>query len=149
MTSEEDTEKYLAEVLEILKEKFESGDKSTLLYAIYYCCLMKRPLPEWLRLAFLASYEAATGYKIKSWDDAFGRPHPKSTHLKAEKRNAELRFLIILRVQARKEGEPIDKGLFEEIGTELGISGTTASDIYYDERSRELYEMIYGASGIF
>jgi hypothetical protein len=28
MISEEDTDKYLAEVLEILKERFEGGDKS-------------------------------------------------------------------------------------------------------------------------
>jgi hypothetical protein len=65
--------------------------------------------------------------------------------LKTEKRNAELRFLILERVEALKaEGRPIDKGLFEEVGMGLRISGTTASDIYYDERTRELRETIYG-----
>jgi hypothetical protein len=63
-------------------------------------------------------------------------------HLETEKRNAELRPLIIERVQ--KAERPIDKGLFEEIGRDLKLAGTTVSDIYYDERSRELYEMIYG-----
>ena len=50
MISEDDTDKYLVEILEILKEKFAGGEKSALLYAVYYCCLLKRPLPEWLRL---------------------------------------------------------------------------------------------------
>src|SRR5215471_3458558 len=150
MISEVETDKYVAECLEILKAKLEGGNKSALLDAIYHCLLMKRPLPEWLRLAFLHAYEAHARFEIRSWNEVFGLPVPKGTHLETEKRNAELRPLIIERVQAMKaQKKPIDKSLFEEIGMELGISGTTASDIYYDERSRELYEMIYGASGIF
>jgi hypothetical protein len=144
MISEEDTDKYLAEVLEILKKRLEGGDKWALLYAIRQCLLLKRPLPEWLRLAFLSAYDSATGYEIKSWDDAFGRPHPKGSHLKKEKRNFELRQVIIQRVEALRSEMSVDKGLFEKIGKELGISGTTVSDIYYDERSQALREMIHG-----
>jgi hypothetical protein len=144
MISEEDTDKYLAEVLEILKKRLEGGDKWALLYAIRQCLLLKRPLPEWLRLAFLSAYDSATGYEIKSWDDAFGRPHPKGSHLKKEKRNFELRQVIIQRVEALRSEMSVDKGLFEKIGKELGISGTTVSEIYYDERSQALREMIHG-----
>jgi hypothetical protein len=151
MISEADTDKYLAEILDILEERFNAGDKSALLYAIYHCLLMKRPLPEWLRAAFLHTYEARARFEIRSWDEVFGRPVPKSTHLETEKRNAELRPLIIERVEALKAEGPIDKGLFEKIGRELNppLKGTTVSEIYYDERSRELSEMIYGPSGIF
>jgi hypothetical protein len=151
MISEEDTDKYLAEVLEILKERFEGGDKTALLYAIHHCLLMKRPLPEWLRLAFLHTYQAHARFEIRSWDQMFGRPVPKSKHLKTERRNAELRPLIIERVRAREAGKPIDKSLFEKIGRGLNppLKGTTVSEIYYDERSRELREMIYGRSKIF
>jgi hypothetical protein len=147
MISEEETDKYLAEVLEILKEIFEGGGKWALLDAIYYCCLLKRPLPEWWRLKFLHTYEAHARFEIRSWDEVFDRPVPKSTHLKTEKRNAELRFRILERV--RELGPPIHKDLFDQIGEELGISGTTVSEIYYDKRTRELYEMIYCPSGIF
>jgi len=142
MISESETDTYLAEILEILHERFDNGDKSALLYAIYHCLLMKRSLPEWLRLAFLHTYEAHARFEIRSWDEVFGRPVPKGMHLETEKRNAELRPLIIERVQ--KAERPIDKGLFEEIGRDLKLAGTTVSEIYYDERSRELYEMIYG-----
>jgi hypothetical protein len=151
MISEADTDKYLAEILEILKERIEAGDKSALLYAIYHCLLMKRPLPEWLRLEFLHTYEAHARFEIRSWDEVFGPPVPKGTHLEKKKRNAELRLLIIERVQALKAENPIDKGLFEKIGRELNppLKATTVSEIYYDERSRELFERIYGPSGIF
>jgi hypothetical protein len=151
MISEADTDKYLAEILDILEERFNAGDKSALLYAIYHCLLMKRPLPEWLQTKFLHTYEAHARFEIRSWDQVFGRPVPKGTHLETEKRNAELRPLVIERVEALRAERPIDKGLFEEIGQKLNppLSGTTVSEIYYDERTRELYETIYGPSGIF
>jgi hypothetical protein len=180
MISDEDTDKYLAEVIEILRQQFKGGDKSALLKAIYHWCLMNRPygfveapvedggkpsdeidsvaglpqfrpLPEWLRLAFMDAYHSATGYEIRSWDDVFDPPVPKGTHLENEKRNSELRFLIIERVEKLKAEKPIDKQLFEEIGRELTppLKGTTVSDIYYDKRTRELHEMVYGPSGIF
>jgi hypothetical protein len=147
MISEEDTDKYLEEILEILSKKFEDGDKSALLYAIYYCLLMQRPLPDGLRLAFLDAYESAARFEIRSWDDVFGRPVPKGTHLKTEKRKAELRSLVLERV--RELGEPIDRGLFDKIGEELGIPGSTIDDLYYDERSRELRELYEIADRIF
>jgi hypothetical protein len=151
MISEEDTDEYLAEVLEILKEIFDGDNKWPLLDAIYRCLQLRRPVPEWLRVAFLDAYEARARFEIRSWDEVFGKPVPKGIHLETERRNAELRPLILERVKALKaEKKPIDKGLFEKIGRELNppLKGTTVSEIYYNERSRELSEMIY-ASGIF
>ena len=144
MISEAETDEYLAECLTILKEKFEGGNKSALLYAMYHCLLLRRPIPEWPRLEFLHAYEAHARFEIRMWDKVFGPPIPKGTHLKTEKRNAELRPIIIERVQALKaEGAKIDKGLFEKIGRKLKppLSGTAVADLYYDERS-ELREMM-------
>jgi hypothetical protein len=133
--------KYVAEYWEkMLKRQFEAGDKSVLLWAIWSCLESRRPMPEWLRIAFLDAYEAAERFEIRSWDEVFGRPVPKSMHLKTEKRKEQLRWAIIARVKALKAERPIDKGLFEQVGKELGISGTVASDIYYG-RSRELRKM--------
>jgi hypothetical protein len=149
MISEAETDKYLAECLEILKEKLEGGNKSALLYAIYHCLLMKRPLPEWLRLAFLHAYEAHARFEIRSWDEVFGRPVPKGTQLEKEK----LRRVVIKRVWALKTKDPempIDRGLFDQIGEELGIPGSTIDGLYYDERSRylrEIYEMSHRLFG--
>jgi hypothetical protein len=99
-------------------------------------------LPEWLRVAFLRAYDSATGYEIKSWDDAFGRPHPKHTHLQKERRKLQSRSDIIRRVEELASEMPTDERLFEKVGKELGIGGsTTVKDIYYEER-RKLDEMM-------
>jgi hypothetical protein len=137
MISEDENDKYLSEVLEILQKRLPDGDKWALLYAIRQCLLLKRPLPEWLRLAFLRAYDSATGYEIKSWDDAFGRPHAKGTHLQKERRKLQLRFDIIRRIKELASEMPIDERLFEKVGKELGIGGsTTVKDIYYEERRK-------------
>jgi hypothetical protein len=34
----------------------------------------------------------------------------------------------------RKKGERVDKDLFDSVGEEFGISGTVASEIYYEHR---------------
>jgi hypothetical protein len=102
MISEEDTDEYLAEVLEILKEIFDGDNKWPLLDAIYRCLQLRRPVPEWLRVAFLDAYEARARFEIRSWDEVFGKPVPKGTHLETERRNAELRPLILERVKAVK-----------------------------------------------
>jgi hypothetical protein len=137
-------DKFAAEYYErMLKREFEAGDKSLLLWTLYTCLQLRRPLPEWLRTAFLAAYDSATEYEIKSWDDAFGRPHPKNTHFETEKRKLKLRPVIIGRVEALKaQGVKIDKDLFERVGEELRISGTVVSDIYYDRQSRKLRKTI-------
>jgi hypothetical protein len=113
MISEEDTDKYLAEVLEILRAQFESGDKSRLLYAIYQCCLLRRPMPAWLQKAFIDAHNSATGYEIKSWDDAFGPPHPKKG-AREKRRYFEFSDKIMQHIKEREM--PLDEKLFEKIG---------------------------------
>ncbi len=145
MISETETDKYVAEYFEkMLKRQFEAGNKSVLLYAIHQCLLLKRPMPEWLRVAFLDACEAVERFEIRSWDGVFGRPVPKGTHLETERRNEQLRWTIIARVKTLKAEGPIDKNLFEKIGQELNppLSGTTVSQLYYDKRSREIRKTI-------
>jgi hypothetical protein len=132
-------DKWVAEYFEkMLKRDFETGDKSVLLYAIYACLEMRRPMPEWVRAAFLDACEAAERFEIKSWEEVFGRPVPKGTHLKRQKRDAALPLIIIDAVEALKaEGRKVDKDLFKQVGKEWGINATRASEIYYAERRRK------------
>jgi hypothetical protein len=105
-------------------------------------------LPEWLRSEFLKAYEAHARFEIRSWDEVFDSPVPKSTQLEKEK----LRRVVIERVWTLKTEDPkrpIDRGLFEQIGDELGIPGSTIDGLYYDERSRELRELRAIAHRIF
>jgi hypothetical protein len=135
-------DKNVAEYFEKrLKRSFEAGDKSKLLWTIYACLDMRRPMPEWVRVAFLNTYQAAERFEIKSWDQVFGRPIPRGTHLAKERRNAQLRWTVIERVETLKAKQRVDKGLFEKVACNLkikGVKGTTVSDIYYDKQNHEL-----------
>jgi hypothetical protein len=131
-----DDNNFIAAYLKIAKKKIEEGNKEILLKAMHQCLIMKKPLPEWLRLAFVQAYQSAYPFEIHSWDEIFGPPHPKGAHLKTRKQHFGLRLPISSRVRELAEsGEKIDKGLFDKIGKEFNISGTTASTIYYDVRN--------------
>jgi hypothetical protein len=129
-------DKYLGECLTILKEKAKAGNRAAILIALHQVLLMRRPVPEWLRNAFIAAFQEVAGFESKSWDQAFGNPHPKRARLKARKQYRELRYPIALRVHQRKAlDEKIDKGMFDKIAKDLKktgdaprISGTTVSD---------------------
>jgi hypothetical protein len=131
--------KYEPEYWEkMLKRSFEAGDKAVLLWTIHACLELRRPIPEWARVAFADACEAAERFKIRSWDDVFGRPVPKGTHLKPRKRDAALPLIIFEHVEALKSaGRKVDKkDLFKEVGKEWGINATRVSEIYYAERRR-------------
>ena len=130
------------EYLEVARQKLGEGDKAALLAAMHQCLLLNKPLPEWLRLAFVEAYQAATGFNIRSWDEVFAPPVEKGAHLEAKKEQAELRYPVAFHVALRPRGQAIDKALFDAIGSALGISGTTASDVYYKHGGKELHEMI-------
>jgi hypothetical protein len=154
-----DGDKYTEDYLEIAKQKFEEGNKAALLMALHRCLLLKKPLPEWMRTAFIRAYESATAFKIRSWDEAFGPPQEKSTHLKTRKQHAKLRYPIAFLVhRLRAMGRPIDKSMFEEIAKELkkdeelkedgveGIEATTVEKIYYERGGKELHDTIQACS---
>jgi hypothetical protein len=137
-----DNDKFIAECLATLKQKYDEGDRAAVLMAVYQCALMRKPPPEWLRTAFIEAYESATAFDIRSWDEAFGPAQEKGAHLDARKDYAKLRFPVALRVALRAPGEQIDPGLFEIIGFELGVGKTKVSDTYYKHGGKELHEMI-------
>jgi hypothetical protein len=123
----------------MLKRDFESGNKSVLLDGLYVCLELRRPIPEWLQQAFLKVFESVERCEIRTWEQVFGKPVPRGTHLRPRKRDAELPLIIIEHVEALKRaGRKVDKDLFREVGKEWGINATRASEIYYANRSRKL-----------
>jgi hypothetical protein len=144
-----DDDKYIADYLETAKQEFEKGNKAALLQSVYQCCLLRKPLPEGLRLAFIEAYESAARFEARSWDEVFGKPQEEGAHLEARKLHAELRYDIALRVALRSPDEKIQPDLFDKIAEELNIEdvkGTTVSKIYYDRGGKELSEMLQPVS---
>jgi hypothetical protein len=114
------------------RKGYEAGDKAALLQMILLCVEHQKPLPDWAGTAFEELYHQVIMGGARSWDDAFGSPHPKGRHVNAV-RLEKLKYKVHRRVRDihDKERVPIDNELFERVGRELGIGGkTTVSELY-------------------
>lgn len=88
-------------------------------------------MPRWCALAYIKAFRSVKGFRAKSWDDVFGRPHPKGTQLDAKRKQREKEFVVYNMVLERNPGDAIDGALFEKIGRQLGIGGKTLVEEYY------------------
>jgi len=123
----------MTDFLSIGKEAYDRGDKAQILECLYWCFRQHVPIPPWLEQAFQNAYEAKFAYKIRSWDEVFGRPLKKGIRPERELRNNRIANDLYDRVVERhRAGEPIDKNLFQAVGEDFGVGGTVASELYYE-----------------
>ncbi len=129
-----------AQELKQLYEACRAGDSAAVIEALYLCSLNSLPIPRWCEFEFLAAYRKVRQYKAASWDDVFGKPHPKGTHLKAKRELWEKGSQVYYRIEEilRNEPEtPIDGSLFERVGREFAIGAKTKTEmIYYGQKKR-------------
>jgi hypothetical protein len=114
------------------RELYEQGDKAELLYCLHFCIINQVAIPPWLRTAFSDARYASIAYKIKSWDEVFGKPLKKGKRLATERRKMEIIGLLNKRIRDRHEaGEPLET-LFREVGKDFGVGSTVAKELYYE-----------------
>jgi hypothetical protein len=119
--------------LNSFKQRFDDGDKNAVMGCLRYC-LSAKPriaIPAWAADAFneitLRVYECEIG----SWDEAFGRPHPKNTNLTYQRDLYKNRLACHRAVEvARASGEAVDDA-FISAGKKLGMSWQTVRAHYY------------------
>ena len=121
------------------RKEYEAGNQTALLPMILICVQDQKPLPDWAGTAFEELYHWVIMGGARSWDDAFGSPHPKGRHVNAV-RLEKLKYKVHRRVRDihDKERVPIDNELFERVGRELGIGGKTAVSELYGKVERML-----------
>ncbi|MBA2588725.1 MAG: hypothetical protein H0U98_08890 [Alphaproteobacteria bacterium] len=125
------------ESLEACRLRFAVGDNFSLLKAIRICANRDLVMPDWVARAFISRFDRILNTKADSWDEVFGRPHPKGqTAVKLHKRRS-LRAQVFDRVQQLHEANPkrwpISDGTFEQVGEEFGIKKTQCNKLYYAE----------------
>ena len=115
-------------VLPTLEKAIENAKRPTevgrfILMAIDFCFSTGKPVPESIRKSFVRIYANQRAYK--SWDRAFGQPRRRANGLKSL---GDIERLVLV---AKSNGQPIDNDLFETIGRELGVGGSTkVKDLY-------------------
>jgi hypothetical protein len=115
----------------------DSKNPKAITEGLYYCMMNDFEVPRWLKMAYIHAFrKAKLHYEAKSWDEVFGLPHPKGTHLASKRQRREKKFAVyneIRKIKAFNPKTPIDGYLFEKVGKKLGIGGKTLAEEYYYE----------------
>lgn len=124
-----------AHELDEKRASIETGDGFDVLQGVAMCATANLKMPDWLSVAFLKRYRQVQQLHVGSWDDpkAFGRPYPKGAHLSALRRRRNGRYKAAEAFRALVESDPrrpVDKGLWEEIGRNIGEGATQAENLY-------------------
>ena len=123
-------------MLEELRQRYQAGDKSKLVAAIRFCGNHKLIMPEWVVDAFFKATNSWYNYEVKELGEALDLAWPKGAHINALKKKRKNKYAVYNRVsEAHEHGETIDINLFEQIGRELGIGRTLASEYYYEVKA--------------
>lgn len=91
-------------------------------------------IPSWLAAEFLDRYGLVRGFHAKSWDEAFGKPFPKSARLTSmRKRQERMRRLskLVMGFVLSSPRAKLDP-MWVEWGELLGVSSKEAQKIYKD-----------------
>lgn len=117
------------------EKSFTGGHKTSLFAALHICACHGLPMPDWVSNAYSKGFHDWVNYREASLDDAFGVSLPKNARLHKLKSMRIMRLAVPLKVKKlHDEGRAIDKSLFDDVGKELGIGGSTVRDIYYQNR---------------
>lgn len=112
----------------------ETDDKNIILEAVFLCAMNGLPMPGWCSMAYVEAYRDVWFRAVTSWDEAFGKPHPKGTHAFDHRTERNNSFKIYQRIQeiSKEEGSHVDGNLFLRVGLEMGIGGKTkTAELYY------------------
>ena len=105
--------------------------------AIRECARCDFVMPPWVGSAYIKAFDTILNYKSKDWNEVFGSPIPKNANLNALRKKRRLRFAVLNEVNnilSRNPWQPIDVGLFEEVGKKFCIGKTLAQEYYYSAK---------------
>ncbi|MCK9229243.1 MAG: hypothetical protein M0Q23_00940 [Syntrophales bacterium] len=124
--------------LKWLKQAYDAGNDAAITEALFTCAVNSLAMPAWLEVALAHSYHKVRRYQAKSWDDVFGKPHPKHIKIEAHRDRLKKRHAVYRKVQELRRDDPsvaIDRGLFDDVGREFCLSGSLVEKFYYEVKN--------------
>lgn len=110
--------------LDRLEERYDRGDKRSVLRAVQQCADHQLTMPEWVAEAVSGAIHKMEQYEVQSWDEAFGDTNPKGAHLEKARERQKLKFVVAQRMREIilcERETAIDDALFERVAAEMGI----------------------------
>lgn len=127
----------------ICHQQFLGGDKGALLYAQHLCLLDSLPPPLWIIKAQLHAYRQVNHFKVKSWDDVYGKPFKKNVQLAALRKRRRVAIELYINISTLKQRDPkivINDALFAAEGKKLNLGKTLAAEYYVYAKKRFGYD---------
>lgn len=131
-------------VMDVLRERFEAGDKNAVMRCLNYCLRHKPPLkPQpWAADAFVEITQRVYECEVGSWDEAFGRPYPKGTRLEHQKGLNEIRKKCFRGVSEAMANGETQTDACAIVGDKLGMSWQRVRQHYI--RAKEVSKSVFG-----
>lgn len=123
---------YAQSILE-LKEQVEAGNGQALLECISKLLNGGLIAPQWLELAFNNCYHGVLGGQYLSWDDVFGKPHPrmiKRKRLEANRRDVKRMMRIGSFIGGQVNNNISKSKAYEMAASKFDIEPRIAFDYY-------------------
>ena len=132
---------FMARVIDRLEQEYAEGHELALMTAISLCASFEFIMPEWVARSYIKAHTTIIEARAKSWDDVFGRPLKPRQRLETARKHRELMpkvFVAIMQIRMQEPETPIDQGLFERVGEQLGIGKTLVSELWYNNPYQSL-----------
>ena len=122
------------ELLEKQRIEYINGDHEALFKALYYCAMFDLVMPEWVAIGYLQGHRKYFHHKEEDLGKAFGVEREKNYRQGAQRKKHQRMLLIYHEIffMHRNDGATIGKKLFDKVGKNYGISGSTVRDYYYE-----------------
>ncbi len=122
--------------LDALKKLYDQGHKSALFGAIKFCATKKLVMPDWVAKEFVAGMRKIDSFEVGTGTKLLVRRCHAGKQLGAMRKRAEKQLPVWHRIrELHKGGDSIDGKLFDRVGLEFQISGSTAKSYFYDVES--------------
>ena len=126
---------HAAEMVD-LGRQFRSGKKHAVLYALLVCACShpQKPAPRCTQRAFGKAMHDVFMMRATSWDDVFGKPHPKRKIAQSRQKRAR-QWKIVRRVLELRLRKPKPKDIFQKVADEEQIGRSTVKR-YFDSEAK-------------
>jgi hypothetical protein len=140
--------KNLEPIFQEFEREYRDGKKEPILSAMALSLFCGAEIPAWAKDAFINAYFHD---RPRSWDEAFGRPHPRGKKVASVRRRDETArrvFSGVRRLLAEGKVTGIEAAL-RQVGEAFGLSYPSARAIWYDQDARRGYAFSMEASRTF
>ena len=128
-------------IVEMLRLRYEAGDKQVLLAAVNWCLVDRKPAPEWVQAAYGAALRRFQDGDAATFDEALGiERQSKGVHTAAAQQRRFLGLRVAFSIyQIHCDGKRPLKLAKRDAARAYGI-GATRADEYWTEHRRVIEE---------